>query len=103
MFSSARQRDEHVGPRIGRDAQRRRTSELPEFPEAARLPCLTTGTPQAATTIAAAVEIFTVPAPSPPVPQVSSRRSGAIPLSQRDHPARGPPGRPLPARRPSRP
>ena len=52
-----------------------RTSELPEEPDAARLPCLTTGTPQAATTIAAAVEIFTVPAPSPPVPHVS--RSGS--------------------------
>ena len=50
---------------------------------AARLPCLTTGTPQAATTIAAAVEMLTVPAPSPPVPHVSSRESRAIPLSQR--------------------
>ncbi len=50
---------------------------------AARLPCLTTGTPQAATTIAAAVEILTVPAPSPPVPQVSIRKPGSIPLSHR--------------------
>ena len=52
-----------------------RTSELPELPDAARLPCLTTAIPQAATTIAAAVEMFTVQAPSPPVPHVSSRSS----------------------------
>ena len=57
------------------------TSELPARLVAARFPCLTTGTWQAAATMAAAVEILIVPAPSPPVPQVSSRRSRAIPLS----------------------
>ena len=37
----------------------------------ARLPCLATGTPAAATTSAAAVLMLNVPEPSPPVPQVS--------------------------------
>ena len=36
------------------------------------------GTPQAATTNAAAVEILKVPAASPPVPQVSIASSGAL-------------------------
>ena len=36
-----------------------------------RLPCLATGTPAAAVTMAAAVEILKVFEPSPPVPQVS--------------------------------
>ena len=40
--------------------------------EAARLPCLTTGTPAAATTMAAMVERFTVLEPSPPVPTTST-------------------------------
>jgi hypothetical protein len=39
-----------------------------------RLPCLATGTPQAAVTNAAAVLMLKVCDPSPPVPQVSSRR-----------------------------
>ena len=43
-----------------------------EAEDAALLPCLTTGTPQAATTIADIVEMFTVPRPSPPVPHVST-------------------------------
>ena len=50
-----------------------RTSALPEFPDAERLPCLATGTPHEATMTAVAVETLTVLAPSPPVPQVSSR------------------------------
>src|SRR5262249_51785938 len=41
-----------------------------------RLPCLTTGTPAAATTIAAAVLMLNVPVPSPPVPHVS--RTGRV-------------------------
>ena len=48
------------------------TSADPDFEDAARLPCFTTGMPQPATTNAAAVEIFTVPKESPPVPQVST-------------------------------
>src|SRR6266545_3445097 len=48
------------------------TSALPQLPLAERLPCLATGTPQAATTSEATVEMLKVPAPSPPVPQVST-------------------------------
>ena len=47
-------------------------SAPPLFDDAARLPCLTTGTPAAATTIAAIVDRFTVLAPSPPVPTMST-------------------------------
>ena len=103
-------------PQLGQAAVRRRavsastatpssvrTSALPELPEAARLPCLATGTPQAATTIAAAVETFTVLAPSPPVPQVSSRPGGGTRGPSSADPARGPPGRRRRARRRSRP
>jgi len=42
-----------------------------------RLPCLATGTPAAATTNDTAVEILSVPSPSPPVPQRSIARGGA--------------------------
>ena len=48
------------------------TSALPQVPLAERLPCFATGTPQAATTNEATVEMLNVPAPSPPVPQVST-------------------------------
>ncbi len=48
------------------------TSALPERLETERLPCLATGTPAAAATRAAAVEMLNVPRPSPPVPQVST-------------------------------
>ena len=51
------------------------TSMLPARLEAARLPCFATGTPAPATTKAAAVETLKVPAPSPPVPQVSTVRA----------------------------
>ncbi len=46
-------------------------SAPPDSDEAARLPCLTTGTPLAATTIEAIVDRLTVLAPSPPVPTTS--------------------------------
>ena len=49
-----------------------RMSAEPDLDDKARLPCLATGTPQAATTSAAAVETLKVPDASPPVPQVSS-------------------------------
>ena len=42
--------------------------------EAERLPCLTTGTPAPAATIAAIVEMFTDIDRSPPVPTMSSTR-----------------------------
>ena len=48
------------------------TSAAPTRPLTARLPCLATGTPAAAATSAAPVEMLKVPAPSPPVPAVSS-------------------------------
>ena len=47
-------------------------SAPPDSDDAARLPCLTTGTPAAATTIAAMVDRLTVLAPSPPVPTMST-------------------------------
>ena len=47
------------------------TSALPQRLEMARLPCLATGIPAAATMKATVVEILKVWAPSPPVPQVS--------------------------------
>ena len=50
-----------------------RTSALPERLETERLPCLATLPPAAATTKAAVVEMLKVAAPSPPVPQVSTR------------------------------
>src|SRR5438477_475281 len=55
-----------------------RTSALPLRLDAARLPCLTTGTPAAAITRAAVVLMLNVPAPSPPVPHVSSTFLGPV-------------------------
>jgi hypothetical protein len=40
--------------------------------EAERLPCFKTGTPAAAVTIEAMLEMFTVPSKSPPVPTMST-------------------------------
>ena len=51
-------------------------SAAPHRLEAARLPCLTTGAPAAAATIAAMVEMFTVSARSPPVPTTSTAGTG---------------------------
>ena len=48
------------------------TSDEPDDELAARFPCLTTGTPDAAATTAAMVDTFTVPNRSPPVPTMSS-------------------------------
>jgi len=48
-----------------------RTSALPQWEETARLPCLATTTPAAATTKAVVVETLKVPEPSPPVPTIS--------------------------------
>ena len=53
-----------------------RTSALPHWLETERLPCLAIRMPQAASTIAAAVEILNVPERSPPVPQVSNTGPG---------------------------
>src|SRR5262245_18044966 len=53
-----------------------RTSAPPTVPETDRFPCFATGTPAAATTRPAAVEMLKVEAPSPPVPQVSIAPGG---------------------------
>ena len=47
------------------------TSAEPQRDDTERLPCLATAAPQAAATSAAPVEMLSVCAPSPPVPQVS--------------------------------
>ena len=49
-----------------------RTSAAPDLEDAARLPCFATGTPAAAMTMEAVVEILKEFAPSPPVPTISS-------------------------------
>ena len=54
------------------------TSAAPQAELAARLPCLTTWTPAAAATIAPMVEMFTVCAPSPPVPTRSTSGPGTL-------------------------
>ena len=66
------------------------TSAVPVREDMLRLPCLATGTPQAATTNAAAVETLSVPWPSPPVPH---KIDGAVrrfdPAHGETHGARG--------------
>ena len=52
-----------------------KTSALPELLLMERLPCFATLAPAAATTNALAVETLKILAPSPPVPQVSTRSS----------------------------
>ena len=56
------------------------TSAEPVLPDAERLPCLATLIPAAAVTKATAVEILNVDAPSPPVPQVSTK--GEVPTTR---------------------
>ncbi len=51
-------------------------SAAPHLLDAARLPCLTTGAPAPAITTAAMVEMLTVFARSPPVPTMSTARTG---------------------------
>ncbi len=53
------------------------TSAAPDFDDAARLPCLTTGVPAAATTSAVIVEMLTDPDRSPPVPTMSTVRTSS--------------------------
>src|SRR5689334_1157807 len=54
------------------------TSAAPHADEAARLPCLATRAPAAAATMAPMVEMFTVRAPSPPVPTRSTTGPGMV-------------------------
>ena len=58
IWASRRQRSISSGGDPDAHAERRSTSLAPDNEEAARLPCLATGTPQAATMIAASVEIL---------------------------------------------
>jgi len=67
------------------------TSAAPDLEETARLPCLAVGTPQAAVTKAAAVEMLYVPVSSPPVPQVSMAPGGASTETTRARMTRAPP------------
>ena len=67
-----------AGPRSITTPRASRTSAEPAFDEAARPPCLHTGTPAPATTNAAIVDTLMVPLRSPPVPQVSTRRSAKV-------------------------
>jgi hypothetical protein len=64
---------------VGRCEQERdasSTSALPVRDDTARLPCLATRPPAAATTKATAVDTLNVPPPSPPVPHVSMSGRG---------------------------
>ena len=98
--SSARHRPLTPGDASTFTPSRSSTSAEPVRLETARLPCLATGCPAAATTMPAAVEMLKEPEPSPPVPQVSattppchgtgsirSRRAAATPaMSAADSP-----------------
>ena len=57
-----------------------RTSADPHFDETDLLPCFATFTPKLDNRSAAAVDIFKVFFPSPPVPQVSTVSSGTLTL-----------------------
>ena len=63
------------GSRVVGTPSASRTSAEPQREVTARFPCLATQAPAPAATSAAAVEIFSVSRPSPPVPQVSTRRA----------------------------
>src|SRR3954471_11247201 len=62
------------GLRSSRAPSASSTAAEPHFEVKERLPCLTTGSPQAAATNAAAVETLIEPEKSPPVPQLSANR-----------------------------
>src|SRR3954451_4794594 len=70
---------DHAGPDSTGTPRAANTSALPLRLDTERLPCLTTGTPAAATTRAVAVLMLNVPEPSPPAPQVSrTGRAGQL-------------------------
>ena len=77
MPASPRQRSTPSRSRSIRTSSASSRSAEPQIDEAARLPCLATGTPAPATTIAATVEMLNVPLRSPPVPHVSTTGIGA--------------------------
>ncbi len=72
MLWSRSARADSSGEHSMRTPTASRTSALPHVLDAARLPCLATGTPQPATMKAAAVEMLIVCELSPPVPTMSS-------------------------------
>ena len=82
MPTSRTQRATPSGPRSMTTPSDSSTSTEPHFDDAARPPCFATVAPAAAVTIAAMVDTLTVPAPSPPVPQVST--SGAVDVGEVD-------------------
>ncbi|OOK67949.1 hypothetical protein BZL29_6657 [Mycobacterium kansasii] len=65
-----------IGIQVDAHPERFQGVGSPDNDDAARLPCLTTGTPAAATTMAAIVDRLTVLIPSPPVPTTSTASSG---------------------------
>ena len=73
--ASSMQRATAAGGRAISTPSASSTSAEPVREDAARPPCLQTGTPAPATTRAAMVETLMVPARSPPVPQVSTSRA----------------------------
>ena len=72
--ASARHRSTPAASRSIFTPSASRTSAEPQWLEAARFPCLATGAPAAAVTIAATVEMLNVPLRSPPVPDDVDRR-----------------------------
>ena len=74
MPASETQRATSAGSKSIRTPRASSTSAVPHCEEAARLPCLHTGTPAPATTNAAMVEMFTECDLSPPVPTMSIER-----------------------------
>ena len=75
--ASARQRSATAGGAAMFTPSASSTSALPHWLDTERLPCFATGTPHAAITTAAAVEILKVPERSPPVPHVSNTSAAA--------------------------
>ena len=76
MPASAMQRSTPAASRSILTPSASSTSAEPQWLEAARFPCLATGTPAPATTIAATVEMLNVPLRSPPVPTTSTTGDG---------------------------
>src|SRR5882757_8590144 len=70
--TSARQRETPSGGRSMATPSASSRSAAPDREDAARLPCLITGTPAAATTMAVMLEMSTLCEPSPPVPTTST-------------------------------
>mmetsp|Transcript_187 Transcript_187/g.615 ORF Transcript_187/g.615 Transcript_187/m.615 type:complete len:224 (-) Transcript_187:246-917(-) len=81
-FASLTQRATASGPRSTSTPSASSTSAEPQSEETERLPCLATWAPAPAQMMQAPVEMFTVPAPSPPVPTMSSTSSPASTRTQ---------------------